>query len=230
MRYLGGKYKLAKHIIPIMLKNRQPDQWFVEPFAGGMNLTFQVPGKRIANDNHTALIAMWQALQDGWQPPQNVSNIFYDQIKQNPSRYPLPLQAFVAIACSFGGKYFGGYARGSNPNYAATGKRAVLKQIAKMQDVIFTNKDYRQCPILSNSIVYCDPPYQNTTGYRTSSGFNHNHFWHWVREISQYHEVFVSEYVAPDDFEVLFQKEKKVTIDPKKPTQIHVEKLFRLRQ
>jgi hypothetical protein len=31
MRYMGSKNKIAKHILPIMLAERKPDQWWVEP-------------------------------------------------------------------------------------------------------------------------------------------------------------------------------------------------------
>ena len=35
MKYQGSKNKIAKHILPIILKNRTPDQYYVEPFMGG---------------------------------------------------------------------------------------------------------------------------------------------------------------------------------------------------
>lgn len=65
MKYLGSKARIAKHILPIILKDRQPDQWYIEPFAGGCNTMHLVAGKRIGNDSHDYLIAMWQALQWG---------------------------------------------------------------------------------------------------------------------------------------------------------------------
>ena len=36
MKYQGSKNKIAKHILPIILKNRTPDQYYVEPFMGGV--------------------------------------------------------------------------------------------------------------------------------------------------------------------------------------------------
>lgn len=30
MQYMGSKNKIAKHILPIMLAERNPDQWWVE--------------------------------------------------------------------------------------------------------------------------------------------------------------------------------------------------------
>jgi len=66
MKYMGSKSRITKEKWPIKLKNRTPAQWYVEPFAGGMNLIDKVEGNRLANDSHYYLIEMWQALVSGW--------------------------------------------------------------------------------------------------------------------------------------------------------------------
>jgi len=35
MKYMGSKKRHAKELLPIILKDRQPGQWYVEPFVGG---------------------------------------------------------------------------------------------------------------------------------------------------------------------------------------------------
>ncbi len=35
MKYMGSKARFAKDILPIILKDRKPEQWYVEPFARG---------------------------------------------------------------------------------------------------------------------------------------------------------------------------------------------------
>jgi len=57
MKYMGSKTRIAKHILPIILKNRKPGQWYVEPFAGGMNTIYQISGNSLASDNNKYLIA-----------------------------------------------------------------------------------------------------------------------------------------------------------------------------
>ena len=48
------------------------------------------------------------------------------------------LKAFVGFGCSFAGKYFGGYARGSEErNYCSNAKHSILKKHKTMQDVVF---------------------------------------------------------------------------------------------
>jgi DNA adenine methylase len=72
MVYMGSKSRIAKHILPIILKDRKPYQYFVDCFAGGMNLIDNVTGPRIANDINPNLIAMFAALQGGWIPPTSI--------------------------------------------------------------------------------------------------------------------------------------------------------------
>ena len=34
MKYMGSKNRHSKQILPIILKDRSPEQWYVEPFVG----------------------------------------------------------------------------------------------------------------------------------------------------------------------------------------------------
>jgi DNA adenine methylase len=70
---MGSKNRIAKHILPIMLAERKPDQWWVEPFVGGANMIDKVVGNRMGNDSHEFLIALLVALRDGYTPPTYIS-------------------------------------------------------------------------------------------------------------------------------------------------------------
>jgi DNA adenine methylase len=68
--------------------------------------------------------------------------------------------------CSFGGKWWGGYATNSaGRNYAERGSRCLVKQVANLMDVEFINLNYLDMAIPQNSLIYCDPPYFGVTGY-----------------------------------------------------------------
>ena len=54
---------------------------YFEPFVGGGWVLQEMSGDRIASDGNKALIAMYQALQDGWIPPDFVSEDEYNQVK-----------------------------------------------------------------------------------------------------------------------------------------------------
>ncbi len=230
MKYMGSKARFAKHILPIILKDRQPGQSYIEPFAGGMNMIDKVDGIRIANDQHEELMAMWQALiYENWDPPKSVSEDEYKAIKYNQNDYPKHLVAYVGFN-SFGGKWFAGYRRDKQGkrDYWAEHYRNITKQVPNLEGVILSCKSYTELEIPENSIVYCDPPYASTTKYRDS--FDHDKFWEWCRQQSKAgHQLFVSEYNAPEDFKCIWEKPAKTSFSwhaDNLPAKKSVERLF----
>ena len=226
MQYMGSKDKIAKYILPIMLKERKPDQWWVEPFVGGANMINKVRGKRIGNDSHEYLIALLEAIRDGYVPPTDVSRELYCAIKYKQQDYPKELVGFVGFLCSFGGKWWGGYAfNKKGDNYAERGSRCLVKQAKNLDGVLFKSGSYLDLEIPDNSFIYCDPPYANTCKYKDD--FNHDVFWDWCRAKARGgNTVFVSEYTAPDDFVCVKEIQHKTTLD-KNSQYLRIEKLFR---
>ena len=170
---MGSKARFAKDLLPIILKDRKPNQVYLEPFAGGMNMTDKVDGMRIANDQHEELMAMWQALiYDGWDPPQSISEEEYRHIKYNQEQYPKHLVAYVGYN-SFGGKWFAGYRRDKQGkrDYWSEHCRNITKQVPSLTGVQLSCKSYLDLEIPENSVIYCYPPYASTTKYR--DGFDH---------------------------------------------------------
>ena len=95
------------------------------------------------------------------------------------------------------------------------------------ENTYFKNLDYRNVEIENGSVVYCDPPYANTTGYSNSNSFNHDEFWDYMRFLSKENIVFVSELRAPDDFVAIWQKPFKRVLDVDKDNIFEsLEKLF----
>jgi DNA adenine methylase len=75
------------------------------------------------------------------------------------------------------------------------------------------------------SLIYCDPPYENTTGYGKNI-FDNTKFWKIMREWSKNNIVFISEYNAPSDFICVSEQEKYSTLSGNSTRSIRVEKLF----
>lgn len=225
MQYMGSKRKIAKEILPIILRDRKEDQLYVEPFMGGCNMLDKVRGRRLGNDHHPYLVAMWKALQLGWVPPTEVSRKRYYEVKANPELFPAEEVGFIGFPCSFGCKWWGGYASNKEGrNYALVACRSLLRQIKNLLDVQFADFPYRFIPLEPKSVIYCDPPYEGTTSY--AGGFDHADFWQWCRELkAEGHQVFVSEYNAPPDFTLLHEVRLKSTLD-KNSQYERVEKLF----
>ena len=238
MKYMGSKARFTKEILPIILKDRKPEQWYIEPFAGGMNAICEVQGNRIANDIHYYLIQMWRELVGGWIP-KKITKEEYSEVRTDQNKYPAYFVGWVGFNCSYSGKWFGGFAddypesrrnkKGILPNYQMEAINNIPKQVEKLKGVIFQDKPYYELELPPNSIVYCDPPYEGTTKY--ANDFDHNLFWNWVRNISkQGHTVFVSEYNAPADFECVWQKEAKSSLSANGKiggNKVSVEKLFK---
>lgn len=216
MKYMGSKNKHYKEMLPIILQARKPGQPYVEPFCGGCNMIYKVPSSfpRYANDNHPYLIALLQHVQNGGELPDYISEIEYKNIQNNKDNYPDWYAGFVGFGCSFGAKWFGGFARNikqghpdeslnlTTRNYCAESKRNLLKQAPYFKDIIFTCGDYRDMLIPPESIIYIDPPYKNTTGYKGE--FNHAELYIWIKEKKQQgHTVFISEYDMPTGFKVI---------------------------
>jgi DNA adenine methylase len=226
---MGSKNRIAKHILPIMLAERSPDQLWVEPFVGGANIIDKVDGKRIGNDIHKHLIALHKALQNGWIPPTEVNKEMYYAVKNNQEDYSDELIGFIGFLCSFGGKWWNGYAaNNSGVNYADRGSRMLVKQAKNFEGIEFLFGSYLDMKIPANSIIYCDPPYEGTTAYKDT--VNYVEFWQWCRDkTNEGHKVFVSEYNAPGDFECVKVVEHKTQLN-KNIKYKRVEKLFRFKE
>lgn len=212
MKYMGGKFRLRKEILPIILNNKTKDQWYVEPFSGGMNVIEHVEGKRIANDIHPYLIDLFKSVVNyGWNMPKHISEEEYVNIRNEKDKFPTPLVGFVGFG-SFGGKWFGGYPRNKrNTDYWGEHYRSINRQINRLKGTNFENKDYKELYIPYKSIIYSDPPYKGKTKYKDS--IDSDEFWEWNRiKKSQGHQVFISEYEAPEDFTCVWEKEVKVTV------------------
>lgn len=231
MKYMGSKNRIAKEILPIMLKDRSPEQWYVEPFAGGMNMICDAKGKRIANDIHPYLIALFESVVYNYWNPIKISKQLYDDIRENKSLYPNQLVGWAGFGCSYNGKYFGGYAGeintkiGTVRDYQQESINNLLIQKNKLIGVHFTCMPYNEMVIPDCSIIYCDPPYEGTTKYRDD--INHAEFWDWCRRKSKEgHIVYVSEYNAPDDFICVWKKDIVSSLTKDTGSKIATERLF----
>lgn len=240
MKYMGSKNRIAKDILPIILDNRKPNQYYVEPFVGGANLIDKVGGLRIGNDLNKYLIAMWQGLQQGRILPKHISKELYSRARvecnnKTNSEFDDCMIGWIGWMGSYNGRFFDG---GYSGHCVGATKRDYIKeqivnteaQIPNILEVEFQSQDYKSLEIPNNSIIYCDIPYKDTKQYVTSKDFNHTEFWEWVRiKTREGHKVYISEYQAPEDFICIWSKEVTNSMNTKttyKPT----EKLFTLKE
>jgi DNA adenine methylase len=185
--------------------------------------------RKILNDKHKYLIAMLREVQRGYTLPESVSEELYRYLRDHKDEAPA-LTGFVGFGCSFGGKWFGGYARNATgTNYALQSKTSLLKDMETLRDAEFVCGDYRAVSIPPGAVIYADPPYNNTTGY-DGGKFDTTVFWDAMRLLADTgHPVFVSEQEAPPDIVSVWEKPFTRTLDRNKGNQFQVtEKLFYL--
>lgn len=230
IKYMGSKRRIAKDILPIILKDRKEGQYFYDLFVGGGNLLEKVDGNRVANDNNEYLIELFKHMQSNDFELPFVGEVEYKNIQNNKENYPKWLVGYVGFQLSFGAKFFGGYRRDKAGirNYENEAQQNLKAQQKYIKDVEFVCGSYDEVKLKPNSIIYCDIPYKNSTKYNTSKGFDYDKFYNWcIEKHKEGHKVFISEYDMPKDrFECVWSKEISSSLTPESNGKKGVEKLF----
>ncbi|TXH47424.1 MAG: DNA adenine methylase [Desulfurellales bacterium] len=228
VRYQGGKYRIAIFLAD-KIRELHPNATEIwEPFCGGgaVTLALAKAGFRVhASDNHEDLILMWQALMRGeTEPFVDVTEVEHAALK---TAQPSARRGFVGFGASFGGVFFGGFARqgAAGAGYASNSERMrsgkyqawheAYRSLLKLADrpVTFKFCDYTSVP--DDVLVYADPPYLNTTKYKTGT-FDHAAFWSWVRHRKG--PTFISELTGPEDIDIVWRKTHKSQNASNSPT------------
>lgn len=238
MRYQGGKKRISRKIADCLLDIADDVEentgkrygTYVEPFVGMGSVLARVIeltedddrpcfDEFHASDISPDVITFWKAAQRGWDPPRKVSKDEWTRLRD--SSKPSAERTFAGYGGSWGGQFFGGYAKSpAGRDLIDEARRAVLSVAPLMGDVHFSRNDYTDLKP-RNSFVYADPPYKGTTGYELlcrksksgktnhrdsygelCDGFDTDLFWDTMRDWSRDNVVVVSELTAPDDWVV----------------------------
>lgn len=205
MQYLGGKSRIAKRIAAHLEALASQGALIEDRFCGGLSVAAAIRHRplRVADAN-AALVCTLRAVQGGWVPPTTLTEDEYATLKAK--RDPAdPMTAFAAIGCSFGGKWFRGFARSTGRNHADEAARGLRKKLSVLSDVEIACEDYREREPRTGDVVYLDPPYKTDERFYTNlPKFDHSEFWSlatcWARLGVH---VRVSEYEAPSDWVVV---------------------------
>lgn len=233
MKYMGSKSRIARHIVPIIQSyiNESGFGAYVEPFVGGANVIDKIESEyRVGADINKYLIALFRYIQAGGALPDTISREQYAEIRANKEKYEPWLVGCVGFLASYNGKFFGGYAgevhtkAGTVRNYYDEARRNLLKQSPALSNVNFLEFDYRKLGF-KECVIYCDPPYADTTKYDGTGEFDHSEFWQTMREWSEKNVVIISEETAPPDFKCIWCGDVTRTQD-KASRNTATEKLF----
>ena len=232
MKYLGSKGRLSKELAPIIQSYITPQtRGYIEPFVGGNMIDKIYQSNKVGYDIHYYLIEVLKAFSEGWDPPKQLSEEFYKELQKNKENFDPKLVGYAGFQLSYGGKWFGGHRRDKigKRDYADEAYRNSKAQIPLLKGVKFERKDFRDIDTsnLENYVIYCDPPYKDTTKY-ADKNFPCTEYYEWVKDLSKRNTVLVSEYWMPDEFTCIWSKEHKVYLDNVSSNKnLRVEKLFR---
>lgn len=240
MVYMGSKSKYAQYIVPILQKTIEEKgvHLYIEPFVGGANVIDKIKCKlRRGYDRSDTLIALLaQARDDFSEVLAEGSRELWDKGKGYVKDGIMPDDMTLAdigameFFASFSNRgYPGGYAKNTaNRNYFKEARANLEKQAPNLKGIEFYQSNYYNLCDIKGAVIYCDPPYANTKqyGYANQEKMDYDRFWNWVRELSKDNYVFVSEQVAPDDFEIVWEMEAKRTVGKDNNFKA-TEKLFR---
>lgn len=230
MKYMGSKTRLAKYILPILLSDRKEGQTWVEPFVGGGNLIDKVCGPRIGADVNPWAIEGLLSIRDSISElPKNLKDFTEAEYRKLRAEDSYPHKGYAGFALSYGGKWLGGWRRdrAGVRDYVAEAYRNAVRQSEKLKGVDLRCTSYECLDIPSESLLYCDPPYENTTPYGLGS-FDHQSFWAWCSFMGATgHTVFVSEYKAPSGFTCVFEHRLASSLTKDTGRKTGIERLFK---
>jgi DNA adenine methylase len=230
VKYHGGKMTIAKELAEY-IRNDSEYGMFFSPFCGSCaveRLLVQDFAICFLNDINKDLIMFLQELYDNvFEFPITTTEEEYKKLKTAESS---AMRCFYGHFLSFAGKWFGGfsqkYQRGDRVrdyNKEARESAIRLQTDLKKGDILFDSKSYDEYTPFK-MCIYIDAPYKSTTDY---GEFDHDKFWNIMRKWSEHNDVFISEYVAPPDFECVFEIPKRVTMGKNK-SEMKFERLFKL--
>lgn len=237
IKYVGSKNRLSKEIAPIIQSyidnmGEQCNGYF-EPFVGGANMIDKIKCcHKYGSDAHKYLIALLRHVQNNIDDlPDTITEDEYNAVRTNMGDYPDWYVGLVGFA-TFGAKWFGGYPRGFKADGVTPRDitneaiRDIKKQAQNLKGIEFSHRNFLDCSTdIKNFVIYCDPPYRDTTKYATSD-FPYDKFYQWCKDMAKNNIVLISEYYMPDDgFECIWQGNLKCTLDKNSRTD-KTEKLF----
>lgn len=244
MVYQGSKARLKKYIVPILQKCIDDNGVtnYVEPFVGGANIIDSIKCEhRIASDINKELISFLTYMQLNPEldiAPEDCSFEHYADVRENrknkTNKYSETYTALIGYFASYGGRYFdGGYGRDSKGGRCIYKERLAnaREQAPLLDGVEFFPGDYKFYTEaeIKDAVFYLDPPYKNSKPYDNQK-FNHEEFYDFCRQLSKDNWVFISEYSMPDDFECIWEKERKVLQKSNRTKgDIVTEKLFKVK-
>lgn len=220
IRFNGSKGKCPE-IVEVIQSLIKRDSYYWEPFLGAGKIMQSIRCReRAGSDIDPHIITLLQEIQNGWQPPNwKITEEQYQYWNKRRKKHPDlrdPMIGFIGYGCSFGARFFEGYARSKKGevDFGASARMALLRQKPFLRGVTLACRPYNDQhttrfhpDFLKRLIIYADPPYEGTKRVGRGDKFDSEEFWKWCRNfMAAGATVVVSEYKCPLDHVVLWEK------------------------
>ena len=247
--YMGSKRKLAKKIIDVIHAEQPNAIYFYDLFGGGGAVSFAALEsgcfeRVVYNELNLGVANLLRHLQTSGVTEDMrtwISRELFHRHKNDDDYFG----GYVKTCWSFGNNqrdYLYGrhieqikkedhelFLAGGKPKIqpAHVGRVHTLQNLQNLQNLEIFSEPYDKAATdtqAGQTVIYCDPPYQNAAGYPTGV-FDHDAFFAWCKN-SKY-VVYVSEYNAPLD--VVAEWPKTSTLSATNNHKKTIEKLYRNR-
>ena len=243
MVYLGGKFYQSDAYVKILKKVAKETgaTVYVEPFVGGFNIPTRLAMKgspfleHRLSDMMRDTIRLHEAVAFEGYWPTPVDEATYRRLRDER---PDTLEAHAAgLLQAYSGKRWdsfvpfeseaGKWRDGVVPYFVSKVNSLFrdARALRDLQGITLNVCPYDEVVIPDGAIVYCDPPYANTTAYNTGEQFDHIAFWLWANELAKRCTVLVSEFTVPYDWVVVYEKGKQNSVAANKKAARRIEYL-----
>ena len=237
MQYLGGKARIARHIVGAILADTDLRSVWFEPFVGGANvLEHAAPhfARCYAADAHHDLILMWEHVTAGGLLPAVISCDEYAALRHAE---PSWLRGLAGFGAAFGGRWFAGYGaqridKRHPYGHVYPGTRKTVERQAGIfarHGVRFTLSRFGDIAPPYGSVVYCDPPYAGCEGYAVGE-FDRDAYYKTIQAWATDCAVYASEYAMPAEVpsRLVWSGKRRSSIKATDNTEVRTERLFRI--
>ncbi|MFH2203942.1 MAG: DNA adenine methylase [Elusimicrobiota bacterium] len=178
LRYPGGKYKLIKHIAPLLAPSLATAKVFAEPFVGGGSVALWVAAnyprvRLVLNDLDPAIAALWRTLTDteGHQAlaekirRRRPTRRFFNELGRGEPNLDLPaaFQCLMINRLSHGGRRESGFSQDHCDRFDGA---EFARRIRRIHRLLVGRTEVRCEDALglirtlpNRAVVYADPPY-----------------------------------------------------------------------
>lgn len=225
LEYIGSKNLIAKSILELL----PSADYLVDCFGGGGSITHcallsNKYKKVIYNESDYPIYSFFKLIHDDykqveeWLKDDITKDYYFKHIEDNT-----PYSGYLQVIYSFNGlKKSSRLTKIESEDCIRRIKECKnrvknLKVLQDYKNIDFFNLSYDEIPLPKpdSCILYCDPPYINTS-YYTKNSFDFDKFLDWCREkYKQGYKVFISSYDNLDykDLKIVWQTYKTMGIN-----------------